>query len=156
MHDSRYPEDEYTGTGTAPDGCNPLFLATAAMAELFYFAAAEFQSNGSLAVTNTSLPFWKYFAPGADLTADQTYPSNSTAFGAAISAIEGWADAFIRRIKYHTPADQRLAEEYNRDNGVNTGAKDLTWSYASVLTAAFARAHLRNDRSYVTAVADLS
>lgn len=153
---SRYPEDVYTGTGTAENGGNPWFLATAAMAELFYLAAAEFQSSGSIAVTNTSLPFWQYFAPDAGLSAGQTVSGDSQAFSAAISAIEGWADAFTRRIKYHTPADQRLAEEYNRNDGISTGALDLTWSYASLLTAAFARAHLMNDSDYITTIANLS
>jgi glucoamylase len=153
---SRYPEDVYTGTGTAPDGGNPWFLATAAIAELFYLATADFQSGGTIAVTDTSLPFWQYFAPGAGLIANQTYSSESSEFNAAILAIEGWGDAFMRRIKYHTPDSQRLAEEYNRDNGISTGAMDLTWSYASVLTAAFARAKLNNDSGYITAVANLS
>ena len=151
---SRYPEDVYNGVGTAPSGGNPWFLATAAMAELFYLAAAEFQSNGNIAVTNTSLPFWQFFAPSASLAAGQTYVIDSAEFGAAISGLEGWADAFMRRVKYHEPADGRFAEEYNRDTGNNTGAQDLTWSYASILTAAFARAKLRNDDGYVTDVAN--
>jgi glucoamylase len=90
------------------------------------------------------------------LIAGQTYSNNDSNFGAAISSIEGWADAFIRRIKYHTPTDQRLAEEYNRNDGISTGALDLTWSYASLLTAAFARAALLNDTNYITAIANLS
>ncbi|KIW07088.1 uncharacterized protein PV09_01972 [Verruconis gallopava] len=151
----RYPEDVYTGTGTAPNGGNPWFLATAALAELLYRASAELQENGTLTVSNTSLPFWQYFAPAAGLAAGQTYSSNSQAFGTAIAAIEGWADAFVRRIKFHTPADKRLSEEYNRDDGFSTGALDLTWSYASLLTASFARADLRGDTGYIGAVADL-
>jgi glucoamylase len=151
----RYPEDIYDGTGTKPNGGNPWFLATATMAEIFYRAAYDFQSNGTLAVTNTSLPFWTYFAPTAQLTAGSSYASNSAAFTAAISALEGWADAFMRRVKYHAPADMRLAEEYDRDDGSSTGAVDLTWSYASVLNAAFARARLMNDTAYASDLANL-
>jgi glucoamylase len=126
------------------------------MAELFYRAALFFRTGGSFTVSSTSLPFWQYFAPAANVTAGQTYSSNDATFSAGISGIEGWADAFMRRIKYHTPADQRLTEEYSRHDGISTGALDLTWSYASVLSAAFARAALIGDTDYVRAVADLS
>lgn len=125
------------------------------MAELFYLAALDFQTAGSLTVDDTSLAFWTYFAPGASVDSGQTYNSESASFGIAISALEGWADAFMRRIKFHTPTDMRLAEEYNRDTGNSTGALDLTWSYASLLTASFARAKLTNNTSYITDVANL-
>jgi glucoamylase len=125
------------------------------MAELFYRAAYDFQTNGNLSVTNTSLPFWTYFAPTAELTAGSSYSSDSTTFTAAMSALEGWGDAFMRRVKYHSPSDKRLAEEYDRETGNNTGATDLTWSYASVLNAAFARARLMNDTGYITDLANL-
>jgi glucoamylase len=152
---SRYPEDIYNGTGTAKDGGNPWFLATASMAELLYRTATEFRNDDILAVTNRSSAFWQYFAPGAALSAGRTYRSSDPQFNEAVSAIEGWADAFLRRIKYHTPSDQRLTEEYDRNDGSSTGALDLTWSYASLLSAAFARAILKGDAEYATAVADL-
>lgn len=126
------------------------------MAELFYLVAAQYRGSGQLATTNTSMPFWNYFAPSGNLASDQTYTSNDPAFVAAVSSVEGWADAFMRRIRYHTPADMSLSEEYNRNDGISTGALDLTWSYASVLTAAFARAALRQESEYATAVANLA
>ena len=58
----------------------------------------------------------------------------------------------MRTVKYYTPADGHLAEEFNRDTGVAQGAADLTWSYASVLTAAFARAEERGARRRMWAV----
>ena len=61
----------------------------------------------------------------------------------------------MRRIKYHTPADQRMTEQYSRNDGTATGAQDLTWSYASLITAAIARATLRNDTGYIELVANL-
>lgn len=151
----RYPEDVYNGTDTAPEGGNPWYLATTTMAELLYKATLSFNTAGQIAVTNTSLPFWSYFAPSASLTAGQTYPSNGSAYKTAIGALEGWADAFMRRVKFHVPTDGRLAEEYDRATGFATGAKDLTWSYASVITAAMARAKARNDTAYASGLADL-
>ncbi|TKA51591.1 hypothetical protein B0A49_11671 [Cryomyces minteri] len=131
----RYPEDVYDG--------------------LLYRASAEYTATGSLAVTTTSLPFFAYFAPDAGLAAGQTYKAGSQQFEAAVAALQGWADAFIRRIKFQTPTDGHLAEEFNRDTGVAQGAKDLTWSYASLLTAAFARAQVTGDKNYVKHLANL-
>lgn len=152
---SRYPEDIYNGTGTEPNGGNPWFLATATVAELFYHAAFHLETNGTLFVSEISLPFWSYFAPAANLLGGSSYSKDSIEFGATISALKGWADAFMRRIKFHAPEDGRLAEEYNRHDGLNVGAADLTWSYASVINAALVRARLRGDDSYSTELANL-
>ncbi|KAE9991814.1 hypothetical protein EG327_010916 [Venturia inaequalis] len=151
----RYPEDVYNGTGTAPEGGNPWYLATSTLAELLYKATHSFTNQSSIKVSNTSLPFWTYFAPSASLAAGTTYPSTSSPFKTAIGALEGWADAFMRRVKFHVPADGRLAEEYHRRDGVATGAEDLTWSYASVVTAAMARAVVRGDVGYARGLANL-
>lgn len=125
------------------------------MAELFYKASFDFNTAGEIVVTNTSLPFWSYFAPSAGFTAGQTYSSYGSPYKTALGALEGWADAFMRRVKFHTPTDGRLAEEYDRAIGYTRGAEDLTWSYASIITASLARAKLLNDSSYVSSLADL-
>lgn len=152
----RYPEDVYNGTGTQTNGGNPWFLCTAALAELFYRASNELLAANSLTVSNTSAPFWAYYAPAANLTVGATYASNSPQFQGSIAALEGWADAFVRRIQYHSAGDGgHLTEEFNRDTGYEQGAADLTWSYASLLTAAFARAELVGNNTYVNALAEV-
>jgi glucoamylase len=153
----RYPEDVYDGYGTKTNGGNPWFLCTAALAELFYHAANELRTSASsLTVSNVSAPFWAYFAPAAGLAKDSTYSVGSSQFEGAIAALEGWADAFMRRIRYHSAgADGHLAEEFHRETGYEQGAADLTWSYAAFLTAAFARAQLMNDTGYVEGIAEL-
>ncbi|KAF2726312.1 glycoside hydrolase family 15 protein [Polychaeton citri CBS 116435] len=154
----RYPEDVYNGTDTQENGGNPWYLATNALGQLMYSAASEYKKAGSITVTDTSKPFFDYFAPAAKLQAGQTYSKKSLRgifpFGTAIASLEGWGDAFLRRSKFETPANGHLAEEFNRNTGAPQGAADLTWSYASVLTAAFARADLLGDRTYVTRVAN--
>ena len=151
----RYPEDVYNGTGTQENGGNPWYLCTAAMAQYMYATASEYNGAGSITVTNVSLPFFTYFTPKANLAEGQTYGYDSQAFRKAVNGMEGWGDAFMRRIKYHTPSDGHLAEEINRNTGAAQGAADLTWSYASVLTAAFARAELMGKRQYVKNLANL-
>ena len=48
-------------------------------------------------------------------------------------------DAFLKRLQYHSNPDGSLSEQINQDTGFMQGARDLTWSYASFLTALFAR-----------------
>ncbi|TKA74450.1 hypothetical protein B0A55_05073, partial [Friedmanniomyces simplex] len=84
-----------------------------------------------------------------------TYNYGSQKYNQAINGLNGWGDAFMRTVKHYTPANGYLSEEYNRNTGVPQGAADLTWSYASVLTAAFARAELRGQKAYAKSLADL-
>ncbi len=44
------------------------------------------------------------------------------------------AQSFLERIKMHIDRDGRMSEQYSKANGYMLGARDLTWSYASVLT----------------------
>lgn len=64
-------------------------------------------------------------------------------------------DAYIRTIKHYAGEDGHLSEQFDRETGVPRGATDLTWSYASLLTAAFARANLKGDDSYIVNLAQL-
>lgn len=61
----------------------------------------------------------------------------------------------MRTIKFYTPADGSLTEEIDRTTGRPVGAIHLTWSYASILTAAFARAQAMGDTTYITQLAAL-
>jgi len=149
----RYPEDVYDGVGTSLG--NPWFLTTAAMAEFLYRSSTAFSAAGGITVTNTSLPFWTFYAAGQNLTSGASYKSGSAQFTAMIQGLQGWGDAYIRTVKYYTPANGHLTEEINRDTGVSQGALDLTWSYASVLTAAFARAEAMGNRYYFSQLAAL-
>lgn len=149
----RYPEDVYDGVGTSRG--NPWYLCTAAMAEVFYRASTEISEAGQIAVTNVSLPFWKYFAPQAKPKAGKTYKKDSKKFNSMIDGLHGWGDAFMRTIKYYTPDGGHLSEEIDRDSGKPVGAIDLTWSYASLQTAAFARAQAIGNKKFVRNLANL-
>ena len=151
----RYPEDVYNGTGTETNGGNPWFLCTAAMAEFMYAASAEYAMTGEVCVTSTSLEFFKYFAPSAKVQAGQTYGSRTAQFSAIKRSLNGWGDAFMRTIKHYMPSNGHLPEEFNRNTGIPQGAADLTWSYASVLTAAYQRSITMGEKSYMTDLANL-
>ena len=151
----RYPEDIYTGYGTEENGGNPWYLCTAAMAQFLYSATHEYQVAGSIKVTDISKPFFDYFAPEAGLEVGRTYKPKSEGFKQAVNSMNGWADAYMRTVKYYTPQDGHLSEQYDRDNGSPQGAADLTWSYASVLTAAMARAETKGEKNYVKHLANM-
>jgi glucoamylase len=48
-------------------------------------------------------------------------------------------EAFLQTIVDVTPPDGSMSEQFSKENGSPVSAKDLSWSYASVLTAVLAR-----------------
>ncbi|RUP42781.1 glucoamylase [Jimgerdemannia flammicorona] len=132
----RYPEDVYNGVGTSQG--NPWILCTAAFAELYYKAAITYNQDGKIYVTSNNLNFLKQFYSSA--TSGAIYSSGSTEFTTIINGLNAGGDAFLNTIKWHANTDGSLGEEWDRTRGYNTGAADLTWSYASFITASLARA----------------
>lgn len=56
------------------------------------------------------------------------------------TAIKTYADGFIAIAAKYTPANGGLSEQFDKGTGQPLSAVDLTWSYASALTAFGARA----------------
>ncbi|KAG6889108.1 hypothetical protein C0995_003677 [Termitomyces sp. Mi166 len=125
----RYAEDVYYGG-------NPWYLTTLAVAEQLYDALIVWNTQRTLNVTALSLPFFTNLVPG---TTAGTYTSNSSTFAALTSAVKMYADSFVGVVERYTPADGALAEQFTRTEGTPTSARDLTWSYAALLTANNAR-----------------
>jgi glucoamylase len=48
-------------------------------------------------------------------------------------------DEFMRRSRFHADPSGAISEQMNRDNGYMQSAGELTWSHASLLTAAWAK-----------------
>jgi glucoamylase len=63
------------------------------------------------------------------------YPKSPPAYKTTTSAIKPYADGVISVVQEYTPANGGLSEEYERNTGDQKSAPDLTWSYASFLTA---------------------
>jgi glucoamylase len=115
----------------------PWYLATFAVAEQLYDALTVWDTQGYIEVTSISLGFFQQFNTSIIIGA---YTSSSSTYTSLISAIQSFADAFIATAAKYTPSDGGLAEQYSRFNGDPLSAVDLTWSYASALTAFAARA----------------
>jgi len=91
-------------------------------------------------VTDISHAFFSQFAPDIVLG---TYLSNSSQYSHLISAIKSFADGFVEIAANYTPSDGGLSEQFNKSTGHPLSAADLTWSYASVLTANDSRAGVK-------------
>lgn len=96
--------------GSNFNGGNPWVLTTLAMAEYSYkVASAKLKKNSSL-VSITQAQKW--IAKG---------------------------DEFVLRVQLHANPDGSLSEQIDRYSGYMSSARDLTWNYAALLTASWAR-----------------
>ncbi|OJJ44919.1 hypothetical protein ASPZODRAFT_153256 [Penicilliopsis zonata CBS 506.65] len=121
----RYAEDVYY------DG-NPWYLCTLAAAEQLYDALYQWDKLGSLNVTDVSLGFFQVFDPSVKTG---TYTSSSTTYTSLAAAIRDYADGFVSIVEKYTPSNGALSEQFSKNNGTQTSAVHLTWSYVSFLTA---------------------
>ncbi|KAI1139661.1 carbohydrate-binding module family 20 protein [Hypoxylon sp. FL0543] len=126
----RYPEDTYYNG-------NPWYLNTLAAAELLYDALYVWQTQGSIEVTSVSLPFFQALSSGV---AAGTYTSDSDTYTTLYNAVYAYADGFVNIVSQYAASNGSLSEQYDRSSGTPLSARDLTWSYASFLTAAARRA----------------
>ena len=113
------------------------YLNTLAAAEQLYDALYVWKKQASITVTSTSLAFFRDFS--SSITAG-TYAAGSTEYTTLYAAIATYADGFVSKVQQYAQNNGSLAEQYDRNNGNPLSARDLTWSYASFLTAAARRA----------------
>ncbi|BDD58087.1 hypothetical protein MAP00_003394 [Monascus purpureus] len=125
----RYPEDVYQGG-------NPWYLCTLAAAEQLYDALYQWDRIGSLSITDVSLGFFQDLYPSA---AVGDYASSTETYRDIMAAVKAYANGYMDIARKYTPANGALAEQFSRDDGSPVSAVDLTWSYASLLTAAARR-----------------
>lgn len=121
----RYAEDVYYGG-------NPWYLNTLAVAEQLYDAIFVWQQQGSITVTEISHQFFLDLVP--DLPVG-TYKNGYETFSSIVEAVSVYADGFVNVVATYTPDDGSLDEQFSKDDGTPLSAVDLTWSYASFLTA---------------------
>ena len=114
----------------------PWYLSVFAVAEQLYDALITWKKYGSLKVTDTSLAFFRQF--DSSVTTG-TYKSSSSTYSSLTSAIKDFADGFLEINAKYTPSNGGLSEQFDKNSGSPLSAADLTWSYASALTAFAAR-----------------
>lgn len=115
---------------------NPWYLTTSAVAEQLYFAIAGWKAAGSITIDEVSADFFKDVYPDA---AAGDYDADSDEFAAITDAVAALADGYLSVVQKYTPEDGAMAEQFGKEDGEPLSAKDLTWSYAALLTAKAAR-----------------
>lgn len=124
----RYPGDHYDGDVAAPVlGGHPWALCTANFAEFQYRLANAIDASGAIPLDQFSEPFFAELALGA----------SSSAADASL-ALRASSDAMLRAIVYHSD-HYELSEQFDGTTGYEKSVRNLTWSYASFLSAVRAR-----------------
>ncbi len=124
----RYPEDSYNGYRTDREG-NPWFLATFAMGEYYLRLAKELKNKEMFEIgyycNILKLKECRNLRRASSRTLNQQF----------IKILNDKAIGFFKRADFHAGKNGHMDEQMNRYNGYMMGARDLTWSYASHLSA---------------------
>lgn len=127
----RYPEDIYNGVGTSEG--NPWFLCTASAAELLYKLVYKLHRERiDIVVDERNKQFFQQFSPQP---LGDRIVFNSDLFKLVTSRVFSYADSFLQIVQAHVDDSGHISEQFNRNNGVMQGARDLTWSYSAVWNA---------------------
>ena len=118
----RYPEDSYDGYRTDRQG-NPWFLATFAMGEYYLRLEDKLKGKSSLSVSNLCSQLKLATCNSIDTKAQ------------LLASLRVKALSFFKRADFHASDDGHMDEQMSRFNGYMMGARDLTWSYASHVSA---------------------
>ncbi len=123
----RYPGDTYDGSSDAPADDHPWAVSTANFAELCYRLASAITAAGAVPLDANSASFFSQAGIGA-----QTTPA-----GAAV-ALQSAADQMLQAIIFHSD-HLELSEQFDATSGYAKSVSNLSWSYASFLSAVRAR-----------------
>lgn len=139
----RYPGDVYDGNQS--EYGNPWILTTNALAQYYYMLANAYLKCGKITVSKHNLLFFKQI--DAKLINKEEvilFSSNPNKFYAVVNSLIEEGDKFLLTVKrygvcYPDSSCLHFAEQIDRSSGQQTSAKDLTWGYATILTAMQAR-----------------
>ena len=120
----RYPGDTYDGDSSDHVvGGHPWALCTCNFAELYYGVANEIAKGQVVPYDDLSAAFFDQIGVSAATKADD-----------AIGALQGAGDAALASVIYHSD-HLELSEQFDGTSGYEKSVRDLTWSYASFLSA---------------------
>jgi glucoamylase len=123
----RYPGDVYDGDTDAQVGDHPWAVSTANFAELYYRLAAQVTTAGTVPLDSLSAGFFS-----------QVGVEVSTAPAAAATALQGAGDQMLQALVFHSD-NLELSEQFDATTGYEKSVSNLSWSYASYLSAVRAR-----------------
>ncbi|KAK9245633.1 Six-hairpin glycosidase-like protein [Lipomyces tetrasporus] len=148
----RYPEDVYSGGDLINSELgNPWFLCTATVAHTLYGLVESLAlSNTGLMISNLTADFYLPFLSRTiepdyyDFSATAAWSRSATILGfkpgsreteQVISNIFHYADGFLKIVRKHSDVEGNMSEQFDRQTGFMRGARQLTWSFESVLGA---------------------
>ena len=125
----RYPDDHYDGNTSDGDSGtgHPWVPCTCCFAELYYRIAAEIEQKNYIVIDNLSQLFY-----------GQVDINSATSVNDAIDKLRSAGDKMLAAIIYHSD-HLELSEQFDGQTGFEKSVRNLTWSYASFLSALRAR-----------------
>jgi glucoamylase len=123
----RYPGDVYDGDTDAQVGDHPWAVSTANFAELYYRLAKEITSAGTVPLDNLSASFFSQIGINA-----------STTPAAAAAALQTAGERMLQAVVFHSDHFE-LSEQFDGTSGYEKSVRNLSWSYASFLSAVRAK-----------------
>ena len=123
----RYPGDTYDGTSDAPADDHPWAVSTCNFAELYYRLAGAITAAGAIPLDASSATFFSQAGVGS-----------STTPAAAAAALQNAGDQMLQAVTFHSD-HLELSEQFDATSGYEKSVSNLSWSYASFLSAVRAR-----------------
>jgi glucoamylase len=123
----RYPGDVYDGDTDAQVGDHPWAVSTANFAELYYRLAGQVTTTGTVPLDSLSAGFFSQVGVDA-----------STTPAAAAAALQAAGDQMLQAVIFHSD-NLELSEQFDATTGYEKSVSNLSWSYASFLSAVRAR-----------------
>ncbi|KAK9476713.1 Six-hairpin glycosidase-like protein [Lipomyces japonicus] len=153
----RYPEDVYDGgDGRGGEG-NPWFLCTATVAHVLYALVENISlSDRPLQITNTTASFYFQFLDSVNTLESASFydfffaqgfmsitepivvlafPPGAKEIELILAGLLSYADGFLQVVRNHADGQGHMSEQFDAKTGFMRGARDLTWSYESMLGA---------------------
>lgn len=125
----RYPSDTYDGdlTDDVTTVGHPWALCTSAMAQLYFEVSGVLAKDGSVLSDQLAAPFF-----------EQVGVDEAMATADARDCLVEAGDRMLRAIVFHSD-HLELSEQFDATTGFQKSVANLTWSYASFLSAVRAR-----------------
>jgi len=123
----RYPGDVYDGDTDVQVGDHPWAVSTANFAELYYRLAGKIIFGGTVPSDSLSAGFFSQVGVNADTTP-----------AAAAAALQAAGDQMLQAVIFHSD-NLELSEQFDATTGYEKSVSNLSWSYASFLSAVRAR-----------------
>ena len=123
----RYPGDTYDGDDDQSGIDHPWAISTCNFAELYYRLANEITAANAIPLDANSTEFF-----------NQVGVSTSTTPAGAATALQAAGDQMLKAIVFHSD-NLELSEQFDANTGYEKSVSNLSWSYASFLSAVRSR-----------------